>query len=124
MPHITPTPGDPQITLSEKFPSLLGPSGKLKGQVCPSPNWKHSRQRSRAAMQRCRSKNRCEFPACKSPVHAQFNPIDPHHAQTRGAGGDDSDANLVALCRRHHDAVHRDPEANAVVALIVERRAV
>ena len=34
-------------------------------------------------------------------------PSDPHHLKTRGAGGDDSDDNLIALCRVHHVEIHK-----------------
>jgi hypothetical protein len=29
-------------------------------------------------------------------------PSDPAHIQSRGAGGDDTDQNVMPLCRRHH----------------------
>lgn len=35
-----------------------------------------------------------------------YRTIDPHHIKTRGSGGDDP-ANIVPLCRRHHDELHR-----------------
>jgi len=38
--------------------------------------------------------------ACGEPVG------DPDHIRTRGAGGDDEQANLRPLCRAHHDARH------------------
>jgi 5-methylcytosine-specific restriction endonuclease McrA len=33
-------------------------------------------------------------------------PVQAHHVQTKGAGGDDSSDNLVALCVRHHNLFH------------------
>lgn len=35
-----------------------------------------------------------------------FAPAEPHHIQKRSLGGSDAEANLVALCRAHHDAWH------------------
>ena len=34
-------------------------------------------------------------------------PVDVHHINSRGSGGDDSLANLVALCRFHHVELHQ-----------------
>lgn len=34
-------------------------------------------------------------------------PTDPAHIQSRGAGGDDSEANVIPLCRAHHREQHR-----------------
>ena len=34
-------------------------------------------------------------------------PADPAHHVSRGAGGDDSEANVAALCRAHHREQHR-----------------
>jgi hypothetical protein len=31
---------------------------------------------------------------------------DVHHIDTRGSGGDDVLANLICLCRKHHNAAH------------------
>lgn len=36
--------------------------------------------------------------------------LDPHHLVPRSRGGSDDDANLVTLCRAHHDAVHGWPD--------------
>lgn len=33
-------------------------------------------------------------------------PSDPCHIQSRGAGGDDEEWNLISLCRFHHTAQH------------------
>lgn len=30
-----------------------------------------------------------------------------HHLKTRGAGGDDVAENLIAVCGKHHDEIHR-----------------
>jgi hypothetical protein len=32
---------------------------------------------------------------------------DPAHVLSRGAGGDDVESNLIALCRRHHSLQHQ-----------------
>lgn len=32
--------------------------------------------------------------------------LDPHHIIYVSQGGDDTDENLITLCRRHHDQVH------------------
>ncbi len=34
--------------------------------------------------------------------------VDLHHVHRRSQGGQDVDENLVCLCRRHHDWVHRN----------------
>jgi hypothetical protein len=34
-------------------------------------------------------------------------PSDPCHIKTVGSGGDDSDSNLIALCRVHHTEQHQ-----------------
>lgn len=34
-------------------------------------------------------------------------PSDPCHIQSRGAGGDDVESNLIALCRYHHAMQHQ-----------------
>jgi hypothetical protein len=36
-----------------------------------------------------------------------FGRVDPHHLRTRGAGGDDVEENLMALCRMHHTVFHQ-----------------
>lgn len=41
---------------------------------------------------------------CWSP-----GPNDPHHVETRGAGGGESD--LIPLCRNHHNEFHRQGKA-------------
>lgn len=33
----------------------------------------------------------------------------PHHILRRTQGGDDSDANLLAVCRECHDVIHNHP---------------
>lgn len=33
-------------------------------------------------------------------------PSDPHHLKSRGAGGDDVETNLIALCRKCHSLIH------------------
>ena len=32
---------------------------------------------------------------------------DPHHIQSRGAGGPDASYNILYLCRQHHTEVHQ-----------------
>jgi hypothetical protein len=45
-------------------------------------------------------------------TRACSGPLDPHHIQTRGAGGDDVPENLITLCRTHHNLAqnHRIPK--------------
>jgi len=35
--------------------------------------------------------------------------MDPHHRKLRSQGGQDTPDNLLAVCRRSHDAIHRSP---------------
>ncbi|HVK72143.1 MAG TPA: HNH endonuclease signature motif containing protein [Kofleriaceae bacterium] len=44
---------------------------------------------------------RCAVPGCRSARH-----LDVHHLCPRAAGGNHDPANLVYLCRAHHDRVH------------------
>lgn len=51
---------------------------------------------------------RCELPGCRRP------PADIHHRRPRRMGGDQRDdvndlANLLAVCRPHHDWIHANP---------------
>ena len=39
---------------------------------------------------------------------------DPAHIKSRGAGGDDSYDNVLALCRRHHHEQHQHGHAHMV----------
>ena len=41
-----------------------------------------------------------------SPAATCAGTVDPHHVRTRGAGGGEV-ANLVPLCRAHHDELHQ-----------------
>jgi len=43
---------------------------------------------------------------------------DPHHVLPRGRGGPDALANLVTLCRGHHDWVHAHPELSKPLGLL------
>ena len=45
----------------------------------------------------------CRFPGCAAPIHF----ADLHHVIFREHGGPTTVDNLVALCRRHHTAVHQ-----------------
>lgn len=36
-----------------------------------------------------------------------FNPVDPSHIQSRGAGGPDESWNVFPMCRLHHMEWHR-----------------
>ena len=36
-----------------------------------------------------------------------FGRLDPHHLKTRGSGGDDSQTNVMPLCRLHHTELHK-----------------
>jgi 5-methylcytosine-specific restriction endonuclease McrA len=44
----------------------------------------------------------CRFPGCRMPIGF----TDVHHVVPREHGGHTIVTNLVALCRRHHTAVH------------------
>lgn len=35
------------------------------------------------------------------------HPSDPHHLTSRGASGDDTEDNLLPLCRKHHTEIHQ-----------------
>lgn len=51
-------------------------------------------------------------------------PHDPHHVETKGMGGKrapDTEADLITLCRRHHDYVTTHP-ADAIAAGLSRRR--
>lgn len=59
------------------------------------------RIRSSAAMRRALLRDRdCRVPDCGSEA------TDPHHIVYRSMGGDDTDDNLVGICRLHHDILH------------------
>ena len=34
-------------------------------------------------------------------------PNDVHHIKSKGAGGDDTEQNLVTLCHKHHQELHQ-----------------
>jgi len=46
-----------------------------------------------------------EYHQKKCIVCGRF-PAEPHHVTTVGAGGDDVETNLAALCRKHHTMIH------------------
>jgi hypothetical protein len=56
-------------------------------------------------------------PCCIS--HCGDFAVDKHHRKQRSAGGSDSGANLVRLCRRHHDWVHKHLLRSHDLGLIV-----
>ncbi len=35
-----------------------------------------------------------------------WGPLDPHHVISRGAGGGDTEDNVILLCRNHHQQAH------------------
>lgn len=40
-------------------------------------------------------------------VCGSLNQVSAHHIKTRGAGGDDSEWNLMPLCFNHHTEIHK-----------------
>lgn len=46
-----------------------------------------------------------EQPCC---VCGAMPPSDPHHLSTKGSGGDDTEDNLIPLCRMHHVMIHAE----------------
>jgi 5-methylcytosine-specific restriction endonuclease McrA len=68
-----------------------------------------------AALQRCRDRGFCE-------VCGRTAPIEPHHLKSRGARGDDADANLVSTCHECHDKAHRGLISRARLLEIVANR--
>lgn len=79
------------------------------------------RVKDEAALQRARDRGRCEWPGC-----TYRGPCDPAHIKTRGSGGDDTDENLVSLCRPHHDAQEiMGRRGKAIMRqIVIDRRAV
>jgi len=43
---------------------------------------------------------------CTDEKKPQQFPTQPHHIKTRGAGGDDTELNLLPLCAVHHRLIH------------------
>lgn len=58
---------------------------------------KRARKKDNKAMKN--KKGRCEF--CR-----KVGQTDMHHIKTRGSGGDDTEENLIELCRLCHTMVH------------------
>lgn len=58
---------------------------------------KRARKKDKKAMKN--KKGRCEF--CR-----KVGQTDMHHIKTRGSGGDDTEENLIELCRLCHTMVH------------------
>ena len=58
---------------------------------------KRARVKNKKAMKN--KKGRCEF--CR-----KVGQTDMHHIKTRGSGGDDTEENLIELCRLCHTMVH------------------
>jgi len=57
------------------------------------------RLRDPAALQRARDRGYCEHCGRRCMP-------DPHHIRSRGAGGPDTDDNLISLCPKCHDKAH------------------
>jgi 5-methylcytosine-specific restriction endonuclease McrA len=54
------------------------------------------------------------------PDVACWGRLDPHHILRRSQGGQDTPANLVTLCRAHHDWVHAHPEQSRTLGLLTK----
>lgn len=62
---------------------------------------------------------KCEY-CGQSPT---FFPLDVHHIRSRGVGGDDSEKNLIVLCRYPcHDRAGKREIPASYLQYIVERR--
>jgi hypothetical protein len=96
----------------------------MPGDVFPKPDRLVSDQALRAYRAR---HPRCELRSCFREACPQ-----PHHLRGRKMGRDDSDANLLSLCKEHHEEWHRGrrtwfarhgdalhPEARAKVARVL-----
>lgn len=81
---------------------------------------KYQRLRDPAAVQKCRERGQCEWPDCRSKASEKW--MDPHHIETRGSGGPDTDENLIALCRYHHNLAHTGKLPKKILALIAAER--
>lgn len=44
--------------------------------------------------------------------------LDPHHRKLKSRGGMDEHANLITLCRKHHDLAHHNPAWAEAVGLL------
>ena len=68
-------------------------------------------------LQHFRNLGRCQW------CHARCWPLDPHHVRSRGVGGSDVPANIVALCRACHTASHagQAPRKTDLFRMIAER---
>jgi hypothetical protein len=76
------------------------------------------RIKDQSALERARSRGRCEWPGC--PHRGR---LDACHGKTKGSGGDDTDANLVGMCRLHHGLQESAGQAGKLlVRLIVKAR--
>lgn len=56
--------------------------------------------------------NRCRIPGCRA--RWPFDPLDPHHLVQRSLGGDDVAANIIPLCRIHHDELKHPTRSQSV----------
>jgi len=57
-------------------------------------------------MRPTRNKELLKLIAKKACLVCSKGPCDPHHVQSRGAGGEDSEENVNPLCRDHHTEWH------------------
>ena len=70
--------------------------------MTPDDIWTHCKRKHYSAgyTSYWQAHERCE--ACR-----RLSSEAPHHIRTRGAGGDDSEENLVALCIVCHNLIHK-----------------
>ena len=72
-----------------------------------------------------RDQHRCQYPTfidkrgdtwrkCGASHHTEA-----HHRQIRGQGGQDTEENLILLCKKHHDWCHANPVEAEELGLIV-----
>jgi hypothetical protein len=84
------------------------------------PLAKRMRVIDRAALDRARNRGGCEVPGCP-----HVGTVDAAHIKSKGSGGDDTDDNLVSLCRLHHTLHHdgkiQDEDLRAIVKARAQR---
>lgn len=61
----------------------------------------------RKALKRARQRTHCEHCGERFESYPFYRSCSPHHIKSRGAGGPDSDENLISLCGLCHDLAHR-----------------
>lgn len=79
------------------------------------PIEKPVRIKDEKALQAARDRWRCE-------VCGVIGPVEPHHISSRGAGGHDSEKNLISVCRCCHSKIHWGRVSRSTLKEIVERR--